>query len=121
MRAKENVDALAGDPGFQSVLAAWHPRLGHALIGAWALSPELAAAVGEHESCTLAAADPPTMTAVVAAANYLAEHSEAAFADADFHAKAPDFGALSLDKPTFDWIIRAADVDVRLLMIAFGL
>jgi hypothetical protein len=25
-----------------------------------------------------------------------------------------------MDKPTFDWLIRAGDVDVRLLLIAFG-
>ncbi len=60
------------------------------------------------------------MTAVVAVANYLVEHSEAACADPEFHAKAPNIGALALDKPTFDWLIRAADVDVRLLTIAFG-
>jgi HD-like signal output (HDOD) protein len=120
MQAKETVDALATDPGFQSVLAAWHPRLGRAVIEAWELPPELALAVGEHESCSLAAPDPPTMTSVVAVANYLVEHSEAACADAEFHAKTPDFGALSLDKPTFDWLIRAADVDVRLLTISFG-
>jgi HD-like signal output (HDOD) protein len=120
MRAKDNVEALGSDPGFQSVLAAWHPRLGRAVIEAWELPAELAAAVGDHESCSLEAADPPTMTAVVAVANYLVEHSEAACADAEFHAKVPNLGALALDKPTFDWLIRAADVDVRLLTIAFG-
>jgi HD-like signal output (HDOD) protein len=120
MRAKDNVEALGSDPGFQSVLAAWHPRLGRAVIEAWELPSQLAAAVGDHESCSLEAADPPTMTAVVAVANYLVEHSEAACADADFHAKVPNLGALALDKPTFDWLIRAADVDVRLLTIAFG-
>ena len=120
MRAKEHVEVLASDPGFQSVLAAWHPRLGRAVIEAWELPADLAAAVGEHESCSLEAPDPPTMTAVVAVANYLAEHSEAACADPEFHAKAPNIGALALDKPTFDWLIRAADVDVRLLTIAFG-
>ncbi len=120
MRAKENVEVLASDEGVQSVLAAWHPRLGRAVIEAWELSPELATAVGDHQSCSLTAPEPPTITAVVAVANYLVEHSDAACADSEFHAKAPDFGALSLDKPTFDWIIRAADVDVRLLTIAFG-
>jgi len=53
-------------------------------------------------------------------ANYLAENSELACNDAEFHAKVPNLGALALDKPTFDWVIRAADVDVRLLMLAFG-
>jgi HD-like signal output (HDOD) protein len=120
MHARDTVEALASDPGFQSVLMAWHPRVGRAVIEAWSLSPELAAAVGDHETCSLEAPDPPTMTAVVAVSNYLVEHSEAACADADFHAKAPSFGSLSLDKPTFDWLIRAADVDVRLLTIAFG-
>jgi len=120
MQAKDSVEVLARDPGFQSVLAAWHPRVGRAVIEAWELSPELAAAVGDHETCSLAVADPPSMTGVVAVANYLAEHSEAACADAEFHACAPDFGALTLDKPTFDWLIRAADVDVRLLTLSFG-
>jgi len=120
MRIKDNADVLADEAGFQSVLAAWHPRLGQAVIEAWELSPELAVAVGEHESVGLEAAEPPTMTAVVAVANYLAEHSETACADADFHAKVPSFGALAVDKPTFDWLIRAADVDLRLLTLAFG-
>ena len=120
MRAKDNVEVLASDPGFQSVLTAWHPRVGRAVIEAWELPPDLAAAVGDHESCSLEAPDPPTMTAVVAVANYLVEHSEAACADAEFHAKAPNIGTLAMDKPTFDWLIRAADVDVRLLTIAFG-
>jgi len=120
MRAKDGVETLATDPGFQSVLASWHPRVGRAVIEAWELPAELAAAVGDHESCSLAAPEPPTMTAVVAVANYLAEHSEAACADAEFHAKAPSFGSLSMDKATFDWLIRAADIDVRLMTIAFG-
>jgi HD-like signal output (HDOD) protein len=145
MRAKDDVETLAGDAqaraampavgqrrdvaeqlpgvadaGFQSVLAAWHPRIGRAVIEAWQLPGELAAAVGDHESCTLAASDPPTMTAVVAVANYLVEHSEAAVADADFHSKVPSFGSLAMDKATFDWLIRAAEVDVRLMTIAFG-
>ena len=120
MRAKDDIEALTSDGGFQSVISAWHPRLGKAVIEAWELPEQLAAAVGEHESCSLAAPEPQTMTAVVAVANYLAEHSEAACADAEFHAKAPNFGSLSLDKPTFDWLIRAADIDVRLMTIAFG-
>jgi HD-like signal output (HDOD) protein len=120
MRAKDDADAILSDAGFQSVLAAWHPRVGRAVIESWELSPELAAAVGDHLSVSLAAPDPPTMASVVAVANYLVEHSEAACADTEFHAKVPSFGALSLDKSTFDWLIRAADVDVRLLTIAFG-
>jgi hypothetical protein len=60
------------------------------------------------------------MTAVVAVASYLAEHSEAACADAEFHSKAPSLGSLSLDRATFDWLVRAADIDVRLMTIAFG-
>jgi len=119
-RTKDEAEAILGDPGFQSVLAAWHPRVGRAVIETWELSPELAAAVGEHLSVSLAAPDPPTMASVVAVANYLVEHGEAACADPHFHTKAPSFGSLSMDKPTFDWLIRAADVDVRLLTIAFG-
>jgi HD-like signal output (HDOD) protein len=120
MQVKDSAETLAGDPGFQSVLAAWHPRVGRAVIEAWELSPELAAAVGEHESCSLEVPEPPSMTGVVAVANYLVEHSEAACANPEFHSQAPSFGALSLDKPTFDWLIRAADVDVRLLTLSFG-
>jgi HD-like signal output (HDOD) protein len=120
MKAKDNVEALVGDAGFQAVLAEWHPRVGRAVIEAWQLAPDLAAAVGEHLSCTLAAPDPPAMTAIVAVANYLVEHSDAAIADAEFQSKAPSFGSLSMDKATFDWLIRAADIDVRLMTIAFG-
>jgi len=120
MRAKDGLETLADDAGFRSVLAAWHPRVGKAVIEAWELPKDLATAVGEHESCSLAAPEPPTMTSVIAVANYLVEHSEAACADADFHSKAPSFGSLSMDKATFDWLIRAADVDVRLVAIAFG-
>jgi HD-like signal output (HDOD) protein len=120
MNAKDHLEALVGDTGFESALAAWHPRVGIAVIEAWELSPELAAAVGEHLSCSLEAPDPPTMTAVVAVANYLVEHSDAAIADSAFHSKTPSFGALSMDKATFDWLVRAADVDVRLMTVAFG-
>lgn len=120
MRAQDGA-ALVDEPAFASVLAAWHPRMGRAVIEAWELSSELAAAVGDHETCSLAVADPPSLAGVVAVANFLAEHSERACNDTEFHAKLPDLGGLALDKPTFDWLIRAADVDVRLLTIAFGL
>jgi len=120
MRAKDDPEVLADQAGFQSVFAAWHPRLGRAVIESWELSEELATTVGDHEACGLEAPDPPTQTAIVAAANYFAEHSEAACADPDFHTKLPNLGSLAVDKPTFDWLIRAADVDVRLLMLAFG-
>jgi HD-like signal output (HDOD) protein len=117
----QDAAALADEPAFASVLAAWHPRMGRAVIEAWELSSDLALAVGEHESCSLAIAAPARLVGVVAVANFLAERSEEACNDADFHAKLPDVGVLALDKPTFDWLIRAADVDVRLLTIAFGL
>src|SRR6185295_18446405 len=120
MRAKDDREALADAAGFQSVLAAWHPRLGRVVIESWELSEELAVAVGDHEGCGLEAPEPPTMTAILAAANYFAEHSETACSDPEFHTKLPDLGSLAVDKPTFDWLIRAADVDVRLLMLAFG-
>src|SRR5258706_5000422 len=120
MSAKDDREVLTDEAGFQSVFAAWHPRLGRAVIESWELSEELAAAVGDHEACGLEAPDPPTPTAIVAVANYFAEHSEAACADPDYHAKLPNLGSLAVDKPTFDWLIRPADVDVRLLMLAFG-
>jgi HD-like signal output (HDOD) protein len=120
MRAKDHPDLLAAEAAFQSVLAAWHPRMGRAVIEAWELPSELAAAVGDHQTCALAAGHPPTLTDVLAVANYLAEHSAAATADESFFDGAPAFGSLALDKPTFDWLIRAGDVDIRLLMLAFG-
>jgi HD-like signal output (HDOD) protein len=98
MRAKEKLDVLASENAFQAVLAAWHPRLGRAVIELWQLPPELAAAVGDHQSCRL----------------------EQAVNDEQFFDKAPSFGALAMDKATFDWLIRAGDVDIRLLMLAFG-
>lgn len=120
MRAQQHLQALVTEEAFQSVLLAWHPRIGRAVLEAWELAPELAVAVGEHETSSLAAPEPPTMTSVVAVANYLAEHSEEACNDPDFHARAPDFGALANDKASLDTMIRGADVDVRLLIIAFG-
>jgi HD-like signal output (HDOD) protein len=120
MRVKEKLDVLRSEEAFQAVLAEWHPRLGRAVIEAWDLPAELAAAVGDHQNCGLEAEDPPTLTAVVAVANYLAEHSEDAVNDEDYFSKAPSLGSLAMDKPTFDWLIRAGDVDIRLLMLAFG-
>jgi HD-like signal output (HDOD) protein len=120
MRVKDTPQALADEVAFQSVLNAWHPRLGRAVIEAWELSAELAIAIGEHESCGLDAPDPATLTAVLAVANYFAEHSETASLDPSFHEHLPSLGALAVDKPTFDWLIRAADIDVRLLALAFG-
>lgn len=120
MRVRDHEDVLAAEEAFQSVLDAWHPRIGRAVIETWGLPDELAAAVGDHQTCRLEAADPPSLTEVLAVANYLAEHSAAACDDESFHEKAPSFGSLALDKPTFDWLIRAADVDVRMLTVAFG-
>lgn len=120
MRAKDIGPALQVDAALTSVLGGWHARVGRAVIEIWELPTELAVAVGEHESVSLEAGDPPTLTAVLGVANYLAEHSEAACADPEFHSKAPSFGTLDMDKRTFDWLIRSADVDVRLLAIAFG-
>jgi HD-like signal output (HDOD) protein len=120
MRAKEKLHVLASEDVFQAVLAAWHPRLGRAVVERWQLAPELALAVGEHQSCRLEAPEPATMTEVVAVANYLAEHTDEAVNDEQFFDKVPNLGALAMDKATFDWLIRAGDVDIRLLMLAFG-
>jgi len=120
MRAKENAEVLASEQAFEAVMAEWHPRLGRAVIETWSLPADLANAVGEHQACGLEAPEPPTLTHVLAVANYLAEHSETAVNDEQFHANAPSFGSMSMDKPTFDWLIRAGDVDIRLLMLAFG-
>ena len=120
MSAKDEVEALTADPGFESVLAAFHPRLGRAVIEAWSLPPELALAVGEHERTSLEAPDPPTLESILAVANFLAEHNERACSEPNYFDGLPPLGSLATDKPTFDWLMRAADVDVRLLMIAFG-
>jgi HD-like signal output (HDOD) protein len=120
LRANGNDESLVGDAGFQSVLAAWHPRLGQAVIEAWELPAELAVAVGGHLNASLAAPEPPTMTAVVAVANYLAELGDAARSDPELHSKIPGFGSLAMDKATFDWLLRASAVDVDLMTIAFG-
>ena len=120
MRAKDNAEVLAAEAALQSVLAAWHPRIGRAVIEAWELPTELAQAVGDHQTCQLEAGEPPTMTEVVAVANYLAEHSELACQDETFYTQLPSFGSLTMDKATFEWLIRAGDVDIRLLMLAFG-
>jgi HD-like signal output (HDOD) protein len=120
MRVKDSLERVASEAAFKSVLDDWHPRLGRAVIEAWGLPPELAEAVGDHQTCPLEAPEPPRLTDVVAVANYLAEHSEQACNDEDYFAQAPNLGSLAMDKPTFDWLIRAGDVDIRLLMIAFG-
>jgi HD-like signal output (HDOD) protein len=120
MSAKDEADALTADPGFESVMAAFHPRLGRAVIEAWSLPAELALAVGEHERANLEAAEPPTLVSVLAVANFLAEHNERACAEPNYFETLPNLGSLATDRPTFDWLMRAADVDVRLLMIAFG-
>jgi len=120
MRVKDGLERVASEAAFQAVLADWHPRLGRAVIEAWGLSRELADAVGDHQSCALEAPEPPRLTDVVAVANYLAEHSEEACNDERYFENAPSLGALAMDKPTFDWLIRAGDVDIRLLTIAFG-
>jgi HD-like signal output (HDOD) protein len=120
MRAKDKLDVLASEDAFQAVLAAWHPRLGRAVIERWELPQDLAIAVGDHQSCRLEAPETPTLTEVVAVSNYLAEHSEQAVADEQFYDRVPNMGSLAMDKATFDWIVRAGDVDIRLLMLAFG-
>ena len=120
MRAKDKLDVLASENEFQAVLAAWHPRLGRAVIELWQLPADLAVAVGDHQSCKLEAPEPPTLTEIVAVANYLAEHNEEAVNDEQFFDRVPSLGSLAMDKATFDWLIRAGDVDIRLLMLAFG-
>jgi len=120
MRVKDNLERIASEAAFHAVLDDWHPRLGRAVIETWGLPSELAEAVGDHQTCALDAPEPPRLTDVVAVANYLAEHSEEACSDEGYFAQAPSLGSLSMDKPTFDWLIRAGDVDIRLLMIAFG-
>jgi HD-like signal output (HDOD) protein len=120
MRVQDNIEKVSSEAAFQSVVDEWHPRIGRAVIQSWMLPTELADAVGEHQACALEAPEPPRLVHVVAVANYLAEHSEAACADENYFDKAPGLGSLAMDKPTFDWLVRAGDVDVRLLMIAFG-
>jgi HD-like signal output (HDOD) protein len=120
LRVKDKIEQLASEAAFQSVVDEWHPRVGRAVIESWMLPAELADAVGEHQTCALEAPEPPRLTDVLAVANYLAENSEAACADEHYFDKAPSLGSLAMDKPTFDWLVRAGDVDVRLLMIAFG-
>jgi len=120
MQVKDSLERIASEAAFHAVLDDWHPRIGRAVIETWALPAELAEAVGDHQTCALDAPEPPRLTDVVAVANYLAEHSEEACNDEGFFARAPSLGSLSMDKPTFEWLIRAGDVDIRLLMIAFG-
>lgn len=121
MRVRNKPEVLGATAAFKSVLAEWHARLGRSVIEQWELPEALAAAVGDHETCPLQVEGEQTLTSLVAVANWLSENTEAACNDPEFHSKIPDFGTLAVDKPTFDWLIRAADVDVRLLMLAFGL
>jgi HD-like signal output (HDOD) protein len=118
MRAKDH-PALLGSDAFQSVLADWHTRIGRLVIEAWDLPADLAAAVGEHEHRGLEAVAPAALTDVVAVANFLAEASANGRIDG-LYDRCPDFGALSLEQPTFDWLLRAGKVDIHLLTVAFG-
>jgi HD-like signal output (HDOD) protein len=120
MRAKDRVELLSAEEAFASVLASYHPRVGRAVCKAWELPDELALAVGDHQSLSLAAPAPPTLTHVVAVANYVVEHTALAQADPEFHKKLPDFGALAMDQQTFEWLVRAGEVDIKMLMVAFG-
>jgi HD-like signal output (HDOD) protein len=120
MRAKDRMELLAAEEAFASVLAAYHPRIGRAVCGAWELPDELALAVGDHQSITLEAPAPPTLTHVLAVANYVVEHTGTAQQDPDFYKRLPDFGALAMDQQTFEWLVRAGEVDIKMLMVAFG-
>jgi len=116
MQCKDRPELVESE-AFQGVVAAWHGRVGRLVIETWGLAPELAAAVAGHEAERLEVAEPVTMTALVAVANFLAEHvclGDASLADC------PPLGALSLDEETFGWLLRAGDVDIRMLMLAFG-
>ncbi|HEY8520832.1 MAG TPA: HDOD domain-containing protein [Gammaproteobacteria bacterium] len=116
MQCKDRPELAASD-AFQSVVAEWHCRVGRVVIETWGLAPELAAAVAEHETEPLEVAEPVTMTALVAVANFLAEHvAQGGWTLAD----CPSFGALALDEDTFGWLLRAGDVDIKMLMLAFG-
>lgn len=116
MQCKDRPELVASE-AFQGVAEEWHGRVGGLIIETWGLAPELAAAIAGHETEPLAAAEPVTLTALLAVANFLAE--QAASGDVSL-ADCPPLGALTLDEETFDWLLRAGDVDIRMLMLAFG-
>lgn len=120
MRAKDRAELLTAEAAFDSVLAAYHPRVGRAVCEAWELPSELAVAVGDHQSVSLAAPFPPTLTHVLGIANYVAEHTAIAQQNEGFYDMLPDFGALAMDRQTFEWLVRAGEVDIKMLMAAFG-
>lgn len=117
MQCKDRPELVASE-AFQGVVAQWHGRVGQVVIETWGLAPELAAAVAGHETEPLAVAEPVTMTALVAVANFLAEHVAAR--DGASLADCPPLGALTLDEDTFGWLLKAGDVDIKMLMLAFG-
>jgi len=120
MHAKENAEVLASEEAFESVLAEWHPRLGRAVIETWALPAELAEAVGEHQACGLEAPEPPAVDACARCGRITSPSTARWPSTMSSFTRSAELGSLSMDKPTFDWLIRAGDVDIRLLMLAFG-
>ncbi|HEX6993445.1 MAG TPA: HDOD domain-containing protein [Gammaproteobacteria bacterium] len=116
MQCKDRPE-LAASEAFEGVVAQWHGRVGKVVIETWGLAPELAAAVAGHETEPLEVAEPVGMTALVAVANFLAEHVARG---GESLADCPPLGALSLDEETFGWLLKAGDVDIKMLMLAFG-
>lgn len=116
MQCKDRPELVASE-AFQGVVAQWHGRVGRVVIETWGLASELADAVAGHEAEPLAVEEPVTMTALVAVANFLAEHVTRGGGSL---ADCPPLGALALDEETFAWLLKAGDVDIRMLMLAFG-
>jgi len=78
----------------------------------------LATAIGEHEFCGLECGDQPSLTEMLAVANFLANRMESGLNEDEMFENLPDFGALALDADTLDWMISASAEEVRILQQA---
>jgi putative nucleotidyltransferase with HDIG domain len=122
IRAKDHEDLLANEAAFNSIANEWHPRIGAKIAVDWGFDPALAAAIADHESCSLDADGPITLTLVVAVANYLAGAIESSHSQDDeaLIESLPTFGALNLDKQTIAWTLAVSADELTNLQTAFG-
>ena len=118
MQAKDRMELFKSEAAFASIMAERHADIGHAIISAWEFSEDLATAIGEHEFCGLECGDQPSLTEMLAVANFLANRMESGLNEDEMFENLPDFGALALDADTLDWMISASAEEVRVLQQA---
>ncbi len=114
-RAQEHQDLFEHGRALEAIMAAWHAEVGRALIEHWEFSEELAAAVGDHESCDMDTFHPASLTEVVSIANRLANTLEAGPDDEDLLDDTRTSRRLNLDQGKCAEIIRDSQEEIRAL------